>query len=49
MAPTLRVAAAQISPVWLDKAATLEKINAYVEKAAKEVNQKIKKRIWMLA
>ena len=32
----LKVALAQIAPVWLDKAATLEKIEAYILEAANE-------------
>ena len=33
---TLKVALAQISPVWLDKGATLKKIEATIQEAVKE-------------
>ena len=34
--PVLKIGAAQISPVWLNKAKTLEKVATFVEKAASE-------------
>src|ERR1700691_4275805 len=33
---SLTVALAQIAPVWLDRAATLAKVNSYVEQAARQ-------------
>jgi len=33
---TLKIGMAQIAPIWLDKAKTLEKIQSYIEKAGKE-------------
>ncbi len=35
----LKVALAQISPVWLDKSATIKKIEATIEEAAKEKSE----------
>src|SRR6201986_2159630 len=33
---SLTIALAQIAPVWMDRAATLAKVNSYVEQAARE-------------